>query len=254
MFATRNRMLSAVALLAFLLAVGTPAVAREGVWVYPSKDGWMSISLVNLTDSPLLITQNTCSLWTGDKTFLDWNSIPFQGHGELNLAPYRTATWRSSDPGTNVAGRGEFAWSGSLSVLPAGMDPKWTVTVNMHMESATALHIGRGTWVHLAVSDNPVNTEWGPYYYMLDPPGTYHHAGWHYGVWATPLPAGSSVLSGLYNVMTASGTRLAVSLYSPDNSNLTLVIRQTNWDGAKVDDYTGWQLDFEDNNTDTMPD
>jgi hypothetical protein len=54
--------------------------------------------------------------------------------------------------------------------------------------------------------------------------------------------------------MTASGTRLAVSLYSPDNSNFTLVIRQTNWDGAKVDDYTGWQLDFEDNNTDTMPD
>jgi hypothetical protein len=242
MFATRNSMLSAaVLLLVLLLALGAPAVAREGVWVYPNDGGWMSISLVNLTDYPLLITQNTCSLWTGDKNFLDENSIPFQGHGELNLAPYRTATWRSSDPGTNIASRGEFAWEGSLSLLPAGMDPKWTVTVKMHMESASGLHIGRGTWVYLTVSGDPVNTEWGD-------------AGWHYGVWATPIPATPSVTSGLYNVMTTSGTRLAVSLYSPDNSNLTLVIRQTNWDGAEVDDYTGWQLDFEDNNTETMPD
>ena len=153
MFANRNSMLPAAALLTFLLALGTPAAAREGGWVYPNDGGWMSISLVNLTDSPLLITQNTCKLWTGadDYAFSDGNSIPFQGHGELNLAPYRTATWRSSDPGTNLASRGQYAWSGNLSVLPAGMDPKWTVTVSMHTESAAGTHIGRGTWVHLAV-------------------------------------------------------------------------------------------------------
>ncbi len=251
MFAIHRNILKAALALALLLTSAAPAIARDGVWVYPDVDGWLSISLVNLTDYPLLITKNTVQVWANDWTHVDDQSIPFRGSGELALDPYRTATWRSG-PCNNTFVRGFFAWSGHFTLLPQGMDPKWAVTVNMHTQDASG-HPGRGTWVRLAVSDDPVNTEWGAYYYIFDPPGTFFHEGWHYGVWATPLPAGSSVMSGLYNVMTASGKLLAVSLYSPDNSNLTLVVRQTHWDGSEVDDYTGWQLDFVDNNTGTMP-
>lgn len=252
MFAIHRNILKAALALALLLTSAAPAAARDGVWVYPDIGGWLSISLVNLTDYPLLITENNVEVWACYVCPDAWEqSIPFAGSGELNLAPYRTATWRSGST-TYFQLRGAYAWHRHFSLLPQGMDPKWTVTVNMHTEDASG-HPGKGTWVRLAVSDDPVNTEWGPYYYLFDPPGTFFYDGWHHGVWATPMPAGSSVMSGLYNVMTASGKLLAVSLYSPDNSNLTLVVRQTHWDGSQVDDYTGWQLDFVDNNTGTMP-
>jgi len=131
------------------------------------------------------------------------------------------------------------------------MDPKWTVTVSMHMEDAVGgWSLGHGTWVHLAVNEN---TGWGPSMVNFNY-GMFYTQGWKWGIWSTQtpiLPSGGT--PDLYNAMTVSGTGLAVSLFSADNQRLTLVIRQTNWDGIKNDDYVGWQLDFVDNDDEKMP-
>ncbi len=258
MSALRKSMISAALLLAFL-GSATPASARPGIWVYLSEGASFSVSLVNLTDHKLLISDDSFDVWCQQHAVeyycLGSQSHPFQGDGTLELDPYRTAIWKSYDA---YMSQGDFAWSGHFYVKPEGMDA-WTVSVNMHWESAnsTILHPrpGKGTWIWLSVN----NDVWDPYSAMeiyFNPSSMVYLPNWNYGVWATTVPIGPTMpdkYSSMYNVMTVSGTDFAASLYSPDNRRVTLVFRQTFWDGNKGDDYTGWPLDFVDNSGHSVP-
>jgi hypothetical protein len=259
MFAVRKSILPAALMLALVLGSATPASARPGIWVYLSEGASFSVSLVNLTDHNLLISDNSFGLYCQQHSIesycLGSQSHPFEGNGALQLDPYRTAIWKSYKA---YMSDGDFAWSGHFYVKPEGMDA-WTVSVNMHSENAhnTFLHPrpGKGTWIYLSVN----NDVWDPYSateIFFNPGSMVYLPAWNYGVWSTIVPIGPTMpskYSWMYNVMTVSGTDFAASLYSPDNQRVTLVFRQTFWDGVQGDDYVGWPLDFVDDNAHSVP-
>lgn len=90
----------------------------------------------------------------------------------------------------------------------------------------------------------------------------------HYGTWTTLLPrtgswcAPGTFCSGVWttphdyemrNLTTIAANELVVSLYSPDNQSLVVVLRETHWDGAQGDAYDGKRLDWVDNDSPRVP-
>ncbi|ABC79797.1 hypothetical protein [Anaeromyxobacter dehalogenans] len=90
----------------------------------------------------------------------------------------------------------------------------------------------------------------------------------HYGTWTTLLPrtgswcAPGTFCSGVWttphdyemrNITTIAANELVVSLYSTDNQNLVVVLRETHWDGAQGDAYDGKRLDWVDNDSPRVP-
>lgn len=241
--ALRKSALAAALIVVVLLASALPAAARPGIWVYLRDGQSWSISLINLTQHRLLLTKNSFSLWCHQLSSMpyqcaEYQSNPFQGHGTLNLDPYRTATWKSHSAESD----GGFAWAGSFSVKPEGMDA-WEVSINTHKEDAhCCFNPDYGTWVSLQadLSSTTGNPDWSQ--------------GWNsfaYGIWTAPNFV--TDYAHMESVMTLSGTQLAVSLYSPDNHHVVVVLRETFWDGVQGADYVGWRLNYVDAGSTSVP-
>jgi hypothetical protein len=229
-------------LLAVLLASATPAAARPGIWIYLEDGHSLSISLINLTQHRLLITKNSFSLYCVQGSLPsqcpEYQSNPFQGHGALNLDSYRTATWKSH----GAEGENGWAWSGSFSVKPEGMDA-WEVSINTHTENPhCCFHPGKGTWIYLQTdfSATTGNPDWSKAWNSFA-----------YGIWVVPNFV--TDYAHMATVMTLSGTQLAVSLYSPDNLHVVVVLRETFWDGVQAADYIGWRLGYVDEPSNSVP-
>jgi hypothetical protein len=227
-------------LLAMLLVTATPAAARPGIWIYLRDGQSWSISLINLTQHKLLMTQNSFTLWCDQVSHMpyqcaEYESNPFQGHGTLNVDPYRTAIWKSYPAESD----GGFAWNGSFSVKPEGMDA-WEVSINTHKESAhCCFNPDYGTWIYLQ-TDFAANPDWSEAW------NSYAH-----GIWVVPNFV--TDYAHMASIMTLSGTQLAVSLYSPDNHNVVVVLRETFWDGTQMADYIGWRVGYVDAGSTSVP-
>jgi hypothetical protein len=243
MFAKRKTIVAAALGLAAFLGCVTPVAARPGIWMYLREGHNFPIGLVNLTSHTLRITNSSLARWCQqypiDRTCRAEQSYPFQGQADLSLAPYHSAIWKSRRANLDD---GDYGWSGSLSVLPEGMDPKWTSVVKMHTEDAAGLlNPGKGTWVYLG-ADFAANPGWSQAWGSMA-----------YGLFVTPMDPSQYIY--MDSVMTLSGTDLAVAMYSPDNASVTVVFRETFWNAAqgKGDDYHAWPLDYVSNSSKTVP-
>ncbi len=251
MFAVRKAVWPAALMIAVLLTMAAPAAARPGIWIVVPDGKTVGITLINLTDQTLTI--NSPNNWdvynAGCMPANLGQSYPFQNQGKLNLAPYRTATWRSQDcqTGFHTAWAGELdVWAGDYSNPEVAV---WGVRLMAEIEKAKgfALDDKKGTWFYLV----PLNDVWW---------NSAEGRGWDefaYGIWATPVASSETYYNHMLNVMTLSGEKYAVSLYNSggeSNRRIALVFRETHWDGTKVDDYVGWPLHFTDNEGDNVPD
>ncbi len=268
MSAVRKSLLPAALIFALVMASVTPAAARKGIWAYVKIDSNnITFSLVNMTSHRLVVTSNpTCGMgnYCDDyaNTKDNWqcycpycSCVTCVGHpfvantGVLYVDAYSTAIWASR---VDTSQTGEFAWDkGHFDVLPEGLEEKWQVRVYAASESPDPgphpvfdPNLGSGTWFWLDRGPG-FNDEWYP------SPATSAADTYAYGIWVTPINT-----SALFNVMTLSGTKLAVSLFQAGvNNHLVLAVRETFWDSAamKGDDYIGWPLDFEHQPMNSMP-
>lgn len=201
------------------MAVGsaTPVLAQtptpRGVWVKIDQTGAWTLTVINLTDYPLSLTNNVEASNAQRPPF---NGNTLNDAAAFPLAPYQNVTWKSN---TATAMYPHARWNGTLSVLPQGMDPKWKVTLNFSESWYTTTVLGVhykhvGTWAYLT-ADFSANPDWqdgDAYNISCSYPSTYN---------------------GTYNVMTLSGTDLVASLYAPyvnvggaPSVDVTLIIRQ----------------------------
>ncbi len=207
-----QRSILALALMLMVVMVSTtPAAAqyiKRGLWVDLSEHTWQAawtLTVINLTNSPLTYDAHV--------TASGAQRPPFNGN-TLNTAPafpippYRTVTWKSN---TSSALYPTPHWTGYINFVPQGWSSDWGVV--LHFNEWWPIGTGgnkAGTWVALTGGGS--------------------------SNWAAALPDSCSLADWyheIYNVMTLSGTNLAVSLYAPffDDGlapvvNITLVFQQ----------------------------
>lgn len=214
MSATRKSLFAVALLLGLAAASATPAAAQSprGIWVQTNRTEAWTLTVVNLTNQPLALT-NSVTASRGQRP-------PFYGVATCDattttslcfpLGAYQNVTWKSN------TGDNKY-WSGTLAVLPQGMDPKWTVTLNFTPFSWCGSIPDCGasaTWAYVTANYN-ANPAWNdpaPYNISCSYPGWYNS---------------------VYNVMTLSGTDLVATLYAPyvdvgkaPTVDATLVIRE----------------------------
>jgi hypothetical protein len=237
----RKSILSAALMLTLVLGSTAPASGQDqGIWVYlPPANSILgpfftfSVSLINLTEHRLLITENSLNVYCEPMNLVhscgSYQSNPFEGHGTLNLDPHRTAIWKSHKANTPTEGeKNGWGWNGTLTVQPEGMDD-WAVTLNARAVGPNNGNLGWGTWVYLE-TDFSANPDWSQAWNTFSP----------YGIWVTPNflnYTNQNPPSTMENVMTLSGRELAVSLYTAttDNDHVTLVFRQNFYPDASSD-------------------
>ncbi len=237
-FSKSNRI--AILLLIGILAVagGRPgtALAKNGIWWY-GDDQEHTISLINLTDYKLIATYNQVSVWMYSGECYPY---PFQYTG-VNVDPYGSVIWKSV---ASVAGAPYY--TGTITLLPEGMDQKWRF--NLNFSPADPAHpwyqSSKGTWIYLTATDT-TNINWVP---TWDPSLIPDSLYLFYRGYATRLNDGH-----MHNLMNLEGTEIAVSVYSPDNVNIVVVVQQTENEPPTVDVYQAWKLDWVDNDGDNVP-
>jgi hypothetical protein len=207
MSATQKNILAVALMLAAVVGSATPAAAQRGIEVdIPNTDfsAW-TLTVINLTDYPLSLVTNSVQASGGQRPPFWGNTL--NGQAAFPLAPYRNVTWKSNT--SNVFYPNPH-WNGTLTFLPQGMDPKWTVTLNFAEYPPTNSY---ETWVYLTADFN-ANPDWQDTAYNI----SCSYPDWY---------------NSRYNVMTLSGTDLVVSLYAPHinigpvpNVDATLVFRQ----------------------------
>ena len=216
MSAMQRSILALALMLAAVMGIATPAAAQiqRGIWVDPGAATSWTLTAINLTNYPLLFVSNDVVASPGQRP-------PFNGIAPcdpndtstlcLPLAPYRNVTWKSNTP---TVMHPTPSWNGTFTFLPQGMDPKWTVTLNFLPYAPKNPDNPVATWVYVTADFN-ANPDWldiAPYNISCSYPDWYNK---------------------VYNVMTLSGTGLAVTLYAPHintgtspSVDVTLVFRQ----------------------------
>lgn len=191
MSAIQRSILGAALLLMVVMVCTPPAQAQgqRGIWVdLRAGTGPWTLTVINLTNYPLsFVASNVTASGEQRPPFYD-NTLP--GAVAAPIPPYRTATWKSN---TATFAYPTPHWNGTLTLVPQGMDPQWTVTLNFKDYSGSYTN-ERGTWVYLTAATN----NW--LQVAPDATGSCSYTGWY---------------NTMYNVMMLSGTDLAVSLYAP---------------------------------------
>jgi hypothetical protein len=237
-----RRSLVALVLLAMAAVSATAAADQNrGIWVYPSGVAAWTLTVVNLTDQPLSLT-NSVSTTPAQRP-------PFHGIPACNdvhhdylcvpVEPYRNVTWKSN---TATLLYPHPRWNGTLAVLPQGMDPKWTVTLNFK-EYDFPNAANWGTWAYVTV-DFFGNDGWLDF----DPDN--------------PSCGYLDSYTSMYNVMKLSGTDLVAVLYAPyvavygaPTVDVTLIIQKRGLYTESSGDYGFYEdprvapcLTYQDNN------
>ena len=134
-------------------------------------------------------------------------------------------------------------YNGKMTFLPQGMDNKWKFDLNFTSQNGSGSTLGEGTWVYLTASDT-VNTGWVPSWDTTKVPDQFYRG---YLGYATRMNDGKP-----RNLMTlqAEEIGMAVSVYSPNNTNVVVVVQTVD----KTDTYyEAWKLDWADNSQDSLP-
>ncbi|HEY3441247.1 MAG TPA: hypothetical protein VGK29_10865 [Paludibaculum sp.] len=216
-----------------------PDVRAGGIWLYPTATHF-SMTIVNLTPYDLTsvtrsMTPNPVKVYNGD-TY----PYPFQNLLDpIRIAPYRSALWKSGYSGAALPQSydGRLRFSLAMSTLTHSFEVGFA-------KQSGHFTMGRdGTWINLAQTkvEPATNDVWCAASTFCG------------GVWSTPwmAPVHSTLTTwnyNMHNLMTLTSPEFVVSLYSPDNLNIVLVVRETN-----NDDYHGNLLDWVDNGGSTVP-
>lgn len=247
-----------------------PDVYSGGIWTYFSSDQHFTITLVNLTD---YLLHNS-----GDVTWIHYAQIyqdPFAGRpikvkdldgdrrAEEGVPPYSGVTWAASSGSTITPQHyeGELilelrGFTDGQGVVHAG--PSWPNKFRVWFtpQNPHGARTGKGTWISM----RPEASEWSQW----DGRNLYRS-----GAWTTPhfpgnvsYPTGGDDLE-LRNIMTITNRHVVASLYSVDNVNVVIVVRQTNWVGpgipsdadpvAGMDAYKGARLSWAENTKGSVP-
>jgi hypothetical protein len=280
-----NRMLALASGVMFVVLLGSPAraaaqcaypgVQSGGIYTYIGSGKNFTITLINLTDY-LLYNSGTVRAdhaWPYENVF----EAPF-GYGahsytrpvkvadmngdgqflEEGIPPYGSLTWKAGDPPPAPQ-----HYQGELDLELRGytdregrvlLTPTWPnkFLVYFHPQDPETGD-GQGTWISLRPD---VPSSW--YGYDL----------FRSGVWTTPRFPGNVTYQAagemeMRNITTIANRHLVASLYSTDNLNIVIVVRQTNWTGpasptdaapvAGMDEYDAKRLDWVENGSDHVP-
>lgn len=208
--------------------VGAATQAATGIWLY---DTGISISVVNMTDYTLK-WKSTVQTYGKD------NDVgPFyDGYGNFysSVNSYRTKTWRS-DSSSSIS---PSNWSGDLTFTLDTVSDGYSVQIHFVQQSPANALAGDGCWVSLRAT----NSSSSPY-------STSTNA-WVNNRWATPTTDNK-----MHNVMTLISDAFVVSLYSPDNKNITLILQQnySSTYGSDVNIWGGYKNDWVDNDGYSVP-
>jgi hypothetical protein len=232
-----------VAVLVVVITSPTPAMAnRHGIW-WGLWHREFTLTLVNLTDQALTLAANTVAVGPSDQAAC--YPYPFQHH-TLQLPQYSSAIWMS-DTSRSYPDSVQY-YRGKMTFQIQGMGSEWQFDLNFLPEDlAGSFSPGKGTWIYLTATDvsNPGWTpswEYAIYDWIdLGFPG--------YRGYATPLNDAGY----LHNQMNLEGTDLAITVYTSDNINVTLVVQQTHALNYPPETYRKWELDWVDNDNDGVP-
>jgi hypothetical protein len=228
--ATRNALLVLFGILPLIMAMANPAWAKGGIWWY-GNNKWFNVTLINLTEHSLKTTYKNVS------SSMNCFPYPFEHYG-VNVEPYGSAIWLNEVT--------DLVWlmhySGKMTFLPEGMDPKWSFDLNFTPQNGSGATLGEGTWVYLTASD-PVNTGWVPSWDSAQIPDEFYLG--HLG-YATRMSDGKP--RNLMNLQ-AEDIGLAVSVYSPNNTNIVVVVQAVDTETY----YEAWKLEWADNQQNSLP-
>lgn len=247
-----------------------PSVASGGIWTYFGNNDFFTITIVNLTDYLLYNSGNVVAVHPAVIYQAPFGGIPIavknldgSGGNEQGVPPYSGVTWSS----TQAEDVRPQHYEGELILELKGFTdasgvshpgPTWPnkFRVWFSPQDPAGSRAGEGTWIAM----RPEATEWSSW----DGRNLYRS-----GVWTTPhFPGNVSYPSGgddleMRNIMTMSNRYVVATLYSVDNINVVIVVRQTNWKGpalpsdadpvAGMDTYHGWRLDWVENSHDSVP-
>jgi hypothetical protein len=234
MFAGRaigKALLVLLGILATIMGPPTPGWAKGGIWWY-GNNKWFNITLINLTEHRLITTYVDVDV--SMQCFPD----PFEHYG-VNVEPYGSAIWLNEVT--------DLVWlmhyDGKMTFLPQGMDDKWKFNLNFTSQNGSGSTLGEGTWVYLTASDT-VNTGWVPSWDTTQVPDQFYRG---YLGYATRMNDGKP--RNLMNLQ-AEEIGMAVSVYSPNNTNIVVVVQTVD----KTDTYyEAWKLDWADNSQNSLP-
>jgi|GEM_PF-1372811 len=231
-----------IGILAVAITISTPAMAnRHGIW-WGLHNELLTITLINLTDQRLIATSNDVAV--GPNAPNACYPYPFEHFG-VHVDPYHSVIWRSdvSNPWPDSV----QYYRGKITFQIEGMDPAWAFDLNFLPEDmAGSFSPGKGTWIYLTATDVN-NPEWIPswLYEIYD----WEELGPGYRGYATPLNDAGY----LHNQMNLEGSEIAVTVYTSDNINITLVVQQTHEIDCPPEYYRAWKLDWVDNDNDGVP-
>ena len=247
-----------------------PGVASGGIWTYLGNNDFFTITLVNLTDYLLYNNGNVVAIHWASEYQAPFGGVPIavqdldgNGRNEQGVPPYSGVTWSATQPMDVIPQyyEGELilelkGFTDSQGVNHPG--PAWPNKFRVWFSPQKAEGAsGHGNWIAM----RPEATEWSSW----DGRNLYRS-----GVWTTPhFPGNPSYPSGgddleMRNIMTMSNRYVVATLYSVDNVNVVIVVRQTNWVGPAVPSdadpvagmdtyYRGWRLDWVENSHDSVP-
>jgi len=279
MFRNDIRKATRASVVALALLLGSPTGNAEceysdvysgGIWTYFGWEQHFTITLVNLTDYLLYNSGDVNYVSKLVGIFQDpFAGLPIEvqdldddGKLEQGVPPYSGVTWASATSTNQTPQHYDGVLILELTGFTDGSGvnhpgPTWPSKFGVWFTPQYPTQgsgQGMGTWIALRPE---TSEDWnGRNLYRS-------------GVWTTPhFPNDVTDLSDdddleLRNIMTISNKHVVATLYSVDNLNVVIVVRQTNWVGpedpsdsdpvAGMDAYKAWRLDWAENTKDSVP-
>lgn len=216
------------------------AQTRHGIWWYRHNEQF-SITLINLTDHKLTASSNTVTS-SDEKCY----PYPFEHFG-INVDAYQSAIWQT-DVSLPWPSSVQY-YSGKITFQLQDVDAIWSFDLNFKDQDAgSASCPGRGNWVYLTATDT-TNPGWTPSWNDVSDDWSSLGSPYSYRGYATPL----NDVGNLHNQMNLEGSEYAVTVYSSDNINITVIVQQTHEANQDPQTYQKWHLDWVDNDADCVP-
>lgn len=220
-----------------------PDVLLGGIWLYPEPFTNWTLTVINLTPYTLTSTPRSTTPDAVSVFGAGGYDYPFENLLEpISVDPYRSVIWKSRM--SQLTSHNNYY--GRIRFHIVAQSSENTFELNFDHQNGYATAGIDGTWIALAQTKVDAPTEWTN--------DQWCSAGLFCGdvfatTWMKPLkhPTGSVDMR---NLMTLTTGKLVVALYSPNNRDVVLVVRDT-WDGP--DPYEQIKSEWVDNNGPSVP-